>query len=176
MKKGNNRGMTTIEACILIPLIMVITLLIMWLGFLMYNRSLVTSAVAMAAVRGGQYAEYSAEEIEEIAEDRCRELLEGRLICMEIPEISAEVGFYEVTVQAEGNMQVPEELLFDGLYGSSFWDVSASCVGVRLHSSTFVRTAERIRKQFDGINAEEIQENTEEITEELAGPDGMLGG
>lgn len=168
--------MTTIEACILLPLILVLTLLIMWLGFLMYNRSLVTSAVAMAVVRGCQYAEYSAEEIEEIAEARCLELLEGRLICMEMPEISAEAGFYEVTVRAEGSMEVPVELLFDGIYGSSFWDVSACSEGVRLHSSTFVRTAERIRKQFGGVSAEEIQENTEEITDELAEPDGMLGG
>ena len=48
----NNKGMMTIEACVIIPVIIFMTIMIIWIGMLSYNRNAINSAKAL----GEQFA------------------------------------------------------------------------------------------------------------------------
>lgn len=163
-EEGNqNKGMTTIEACILIPFVYFLTMLLLFLGFFLYNRNLMHSAASVAVMEGSLAGEDSIEKILEKADTKSRELLEGKLIWMDLPEITVEADLTTITIQMHGVMTVPGAALLEGIYGDTVWEMEVEKKMPRLFPSRFVRTMEGIR---DGLSANEI--NWEETIGEEA--------
>ncbi len=150
---GNNKGMMTIEACILIPIIIMISLLVIWLGFFLYNKTLLMECAGIAAIKGSQMAEADNEVLAGVAAARAGELLAQKTVAMEIQDIIVSVDHEAVTVKIRGVMQIPEAIFLLDIYQEDSWEIYVEQTAERLRSCSILRTIERIRKvQNDSAN------------------------
>lgn len=143
----NEKGMMTIEACFLIPMVLMLSILVIWLGFFLYNKILLTTCAGIAAIRGSQMAEAENEQIGSAASGRARELLLQRTVAMEDIEIRVTVDYGAVTVVITGCMQIPEAVFLMDIYRNDRWELYASQTTERLQSCNIIRTIERFRKE-----------------------------
>lgn len=152
-QNGNNKGMMTIEACILIPIIIMISLLVVWLGFFLYNKTLLMECAGIAAIKGSQMAEADNETLAGAAAVRAEELLAQKTVAMEIQDIIVSVDYGAVTVKIRGVMQIPEAIFLLDIYQEDRWEIYVEQKAERLRSCSILRTIERIRKaQNDSAN------------------------
>ncbi|MDE6529149.1 MAG: hypothetical protein K2K96_00070 [Lachnospiraceae bacterium] len=148
----NNKGMMTIEACILIPIIIMISLLVIWLGFFLYNKTLLMECAGIAAIRASQMAEADNEALASAAAARAEELLSQKTVAMEVQNINVSVDYGAVTVKIRGVMQIPEAIFLLDIYQDDRWEIYVEQTAERLRSCSILRTIERIRKaQNDSI-------------------------
>ena len=103
----NNRGMMTIEACIIIPMIIFISLLLIWTGILLYNKSAVNFALAAGLDAGEENAEADNEELCTIMKLKTEELLKDRLILVKDPGIEAVTEYGRLNLKLDAFMQAP---------------------------------------------------------------------
>lgn len=143
---NNNKGMMTIEACILIPIIVMISLLVIWLGFFLYNKTLLMECAGIAAIKGSQMAEADNEILAGEAAARAEELLSQKTVAMEIQDIIVSVDYGAVTVKIRGVMQIPDAIFLFNIYQNHTWEVYAEQTAERLRSCSILRTIERVRK------------------------------
>lgn len=143
---GKNKGMMTIEACILIPIIIMISLLVIWLGFFLYNKTLLMECAGIAAIKGSQMAEADNEALASAAAARAEELLAQKTVAMEIQDIIVSVDYGAVTVKIRGVMQIPEAIFLLDIYQEDRWEIYVEQTAERLRSCSILRTIERIRK------------------------------
>lgn len=144
--KKDNRGMMTIEACILIPIIIMLSLLVIWLGFFLYDKTLLMECAGIAAVKGSQMAEADNETIAGTVVARAEELLAQKTVAMEIRDIKVSVDHGTVTVKITGVMQVPEAIFLMDIYQDDIWEIHVEQTAERLRSCSILRTIERVRK------------------------------
>lgn len=146
----NNRGMMTIEACILIPIIVMVCLLVIWLGFFLYNKTLLMECAGIAAIGGSQIAEADNETLAAAAAVRAEELLSQKTVAMEIEEIIVSVDYGAVTVKITGVMQIPQAIFLFDIYQNDRWEIYVEQTAERLRTCSILRTIERVRKMQDG--------------------------
>ena len=147
----NNRGMTTPEACIIIPMTFTIIMLLLWMGFLFYNRNVLDQAAARAAIIGGQNSYLSNEEIAEKVNAKVAELINNKLILMDEDSIivSTGVSLTEIKVSVSGEVRLPESIFFGKLYSKRLWDISVIESAPRLKNCRFVRLVQRLTGDGD---------------------------
>ncbi|MBO6205604.1 MAG: pilus assembly protein [Lachnospiraceae bacterium] len=141
MGKGKigNKGMMTIEACVIIPLSLMITFLLLWTGMLLYNRTAVNYAVSTAVIQGSRMAEQSNEEISDYVQKKIFELLENKLVLMEMPQMEVKVEYGMIRAGMQGYLNAP---VLAGFCGN--WSVEAQYSAERMRSSQIVRTIRRV--------------------------------
>lgn len=138
--KKETDGMVTIEACFIIPIVLMITMLIIWMGFFFYNQNVLTQSAGIAVIYGSRMAEKSNEEIVDAVRNRLTELLDGKIIGMELSEICVSVDYGEIKVEMEGSMQIPGVLFLSDIYQNHAWNLKASQSAERLRCSMVTRT------------------------------------
>lgn len=145
IKMNNNKGMVTIEACIIIPVILSISVLLMWMGLYYYNQTVIANAASVAAIEGARCANKSNDEISSISREKAEALLSERLISMDEVGISVIVEYGLVTVTIKGNMSVPGFLVMGDVYDESGWGINIAREAPRLRNAEFIRTIVNIR-------------------------------
>lgn len=155
-KYENNKGMMTIEACILIPIIIMVSLLLIWLGFFLYNKTLLMECAGIAAIKGSQMAEEDNETLASAAAARAEELLSQKTVALEVQDIIVSVDYGSVTVKITGVMQIPEAIFLLDIYQNDRWEIYVEQTAERLRSCSILRTIERVRKA-QNHSAEERQ-------------------
>ena len=155
----SNRGMMTIEAVVILPLSLMITFLLLWTGMLLYNRAAVSYAVSVAVIRGSRMAEESNEEIQSYVGKKIPELLEHKLVLMEISqmEMEVEVSYQTISASVSGNLQAPPLAGFAG-----DWSVSVQRRADRMRSSQIVRTIQRVDRLSEQTVSKEEHKSQEE--------------
>ena len=155
----NNKGMMTIEACVIIPLSLVITFLLLWTGILLYDRAAVHYAVATAVVQGSRRAEDGNDEIRTLVQKKIAELLEHKLVLLreEEMETTVQVTYGKITASVSGRMNVPAFAKEHGI-----WEVSAQHSADRMRSSQIVRTLQRIDRLAETYTGAAETEEQEE--------------
>lgn len=149
----NNKGMMTIEACILIPIIIMISLLVVWLGFFLYNKTLLMECAGIAAIKSSQMAEADNEILAREAAARAEEVFSQKTVAMEIQDIIVSVDYGAVTVKIRGVMQIPDAIFLFDIYQNHVWEVYVEQRAERLRSCSILRTIERVRKERRNKNA-----------------------
>lgn len=139
-KLANNYGMMTIEACVIIPMSFIITILLLWLSFYYYDRNVITESAAQAAVYGTEYSEWSNDEIKGIVEDKLEECLNNKMVLVKDVNYSVDVSFSEIAVEIDGVIMPP-------VYFSDGWNIHTIKRTPRLNNSSFVRIVNRIRNK-----------------------------
>lgn len=154
--------MTTIEACIIIPITFMSLLLLIWMGFLGYDRMVLSQVVSQAAIKGSQFPDKNNEELLVIVNERLNNLLEDKLIYMDQVETNVEVRQKEITVSVKGDMKVPGALFITDIYSNDLWSIHIEKSVQRINSSKFVRTINNLHEVIEDKNLLE-NKNTLEI-------------
>ena len=100
-------GSATVEMSILMPMLCVLILMLLYLGFYLYDRTVLYGDAYLAAYYGACHADVSNEEAYRIAEDKMQEQTEKQLIAMDRLETEITVTYDEVTVAYEGTIKLP---------------------------------------------------------------------
>lgn len=139
----NNTGITTVEAVIIVPICLIITMLLFWLGIYYYDKNAMAQIAGQGAVYGAENSELSNDEIVEIIDSKITEITGDRLIFVDKQTSKVDVDINKITVEMTGELNVP---------GDS-WDIHTIQIAPRLKSSMFVRMLNGI-KQMEEVNNE----------------------
>lgn len=145
--KNNNRGMMTIEACFLLPMLLMLSLLVIWLGFFLYNKTLFMECAGIAAILGSQMAEADNETIGTTVNNRARELLSGKTVLAEGIEVRVTVDYDAVTVGITGLLRIPGVVFLTDMGLNNTWQLQASQTAGRIRSCSILRGIEHFRKE-----------------------------
>ncbi len=141
----NNRGMMTIEACVIIPIIIFMTIMILWIGMLSYNRNAINSAVSVGLTLGASVPEKDNEEIVECVKNKTEELLDERLVLAEDPEINVTVTYGTIKTEVTATMESPPVPGMD-VFRSEVWDLGQQKEIKRIRCSRLIRTFNRVER------------------------------
>lgn len=141
----NQAGMISIEAAVIIPITIAVTMLILWLGIFFYNQNVIDDCSSQAAIVGSHLADLDNNEIQDITADTLNTLITENLVMMD--DISSEitVDFGTVTVHVEGSLNIPSFFLFGDIYNTELWSIDITNSSPRLRSSMFVRTITNLK-------------------------------
>ena len=145
--KNNNKGMMTIEACFLLPMLIMLCLFVIWLGFFLYNKTLFMECAGIAAILGSQMAEADNETIGTTVNNRARELLSGKTVLAEGIEVRVTVDYDAVTVGITGLLRMPGVVFLTDMGLNNTWQLQASQTAGRHRSCSIIRGIEHFRKE-----------------------------
>lgn len=143
------RGSYTVEAALLMTIVIPVLTGILYLGFYLHNCALLKCAAYETAVYASLCRE--KEESRELVEKKSRELISGRLLGTREVSGNASVGDDRVTVQYKGKMQLPG-LVIRYFSGSALEITGSASLTLLKPGSTVVRlrslekTVEEMRK------------------------------
>jgi len=149
--------MMTVEACVILPLALMVTFLLFWTGILLYDRAVVNYAVSAAVIRGSRMAERSNEEISGFVQKKIEELTEDKLVLMERPQMEVRVEYGKIYASLSGNLRAP---ILAGFCGN--WSVEACRDADRMRVSRIVRTLQRLDRLADREQTDAETEKQEE--------------
>ena len=144
----NNKGMMTIEACVIIPIIIFMTIMILWIGMLSYNRNAINSAISVGLTLGASVPEMENEEIAECVRNKTEELLTDRLVLVEDPEINVTVSYGTIKTEITASMESPPVPGMD-VFKSEVWDLGQQKEVKRIRCSRLIRTFNRVERFMD---------------------------
>lgn len=98
------RGSYTVEAAVIVPMVLFVLLFIIYSAFYMHNQAVLNIAAYETAVYGSTLNP-AEEEIKEKMSGKYMEAIKGRLIAMKRPDVYVQVDGSRVTVKTCGEMQ-----------------------------------------------------------------------
>lgn len=137
------RAMMTLEAVIILPLTLTVSLLVLWVGMMLYNRTAAEYALDVSVIQAARQAEAENGEILKLAENKLQELLKGKLVMMESFHTDVSVDGLRVKASLEGKMYGPVIPVIGNIHGQD-WSIRAEREAPRLKESMIVRTIKRI--------------------------------
>ncbi len=140
----DNKGMSTIEAVIIIPICFSIIMLLIWSGIFFYDKNTLSQAASRAAICGSQKSYSENNEIADYVTECVLKITDGKLILLDEANVSVTVSSTQISVNVSGVMNIPGFLIFENIYGSSLWSIDITEYAARLKNSMVVRTANRI--------------------------------
>lgn len=147
----NNKGMMTIEACVIIPIIIFMTIMIIWIGMLSYNRNAINSAISVGLTLGAGFPEKDNEEIAECVKDKTEELLTDRLVLAEDSEINVTVTYGMIKTEVTASMESPPVPGMD-VFRAEVWDLGQQKETKRIRCSRLIRTFNRVGRFMEGLS------------------------
>lgn len=117
--------MATIEATVIIPISLGITILLFWLGIYYYNWNVCNEAIAKAVAYGSEYAEKDNEEIEKLVMEELNKNLKDNLILADGVKMEVSVDYGSISASASGKLRG--------------WTYSGKVVSPRLRPSMLMR-------------------------------------
>ena len=121
MFKKEKSAYMTVEASLVIPLILGGIIFVLYIGFYLYNFVTVRQVAYIAALRGSQMKEASSSEIENFVEKQVDELLLGQILAKESIKKEVEVFTGSIKVKIYTSVKIP----FAGLLSitDNFWEI-----------------------------------------------------
>ena len=137
------KAMMTIEAVIILPLTLMISMMVIWSGLILYNRTAADYALSVAVIQAARQAEWENEEIVKLAKDKAAELLNSRLVIMEEGALDVRVDIDSVEAAYSGRMRAPAFPTFGDVRFFE-WKVELTRKTPRLKEAMTVRTLKNI--------------------------------
>lgn len=141
----NNKGSSTLEATIIIPICLILVIMLVWSGIYYYDRCVLAQAASRSAICGGQIAYHDNSEIALYCESKVQQLTNGKLLLMDNASTTVTVSATEISVNVSGSLNLPD--FFGFIYKSGNWNINITEKYARLKSSIIVRTINRLRKE-----------------------------
>ena len=153
MKKRKIDGYFTLEAALILPMVLAVILFVLYLLFFQYNRCLMEQDMGILALRGALMQT-------EDHDDRIRQLREmtakqdwDKYLAWEMEEVTLSAGQGKMSVMRKGQIRTP----FRGEGAAAGFSTVAAYENHILSPATFVRFCHSVlnRKGGNGLTAEE---------------------
>ena len=154
-------GSLTVEAALVMPIIVYIILLMVIFMLYMYNRSVMEDAAILAVKQVVYYEEDKTNsEMVRIVKEKCEESLKERLIGMDKVTVDVSVGKMQSRVKLKGRLVIAGSGIMG--YSVPFETIEVSAKSDRLRPGQFIRTVRKGKKIKDWIT--ERNKETDEGT------------
>ncbi|MCR5526289.1 MAG: pilus assembly protein [Lachnospiraceae bacterium] len=110
MLKDKFKGYYTVEAAMLMPILLTCILLVMYLSFYVHDKCVLDSVCYQAALRGGMVTDPEVDPTGK-AEAAARELLEKRLIIARNTVIKVDKTMFEIRVKGSADFVIPKGIV-----------------------------------------------------------------
>lgn len=149
MWRRQYNGYFTVEAALMIPLILILYLFIIYMAFFQYDRCLLTQEMYVLALRGSReiYGNYQTvyHKVRKEQEDQYIE----KYVAMEFQQSDISVSKQKVTVQQKGGLKNP----FWNTEGKfpEIWEVSAKRSSRRIRPAVVIRECRRAERAAEAL-------------------------
>ena len=152
MKKRRSQvnGSYTIEAALVFPLIMTVIVFIIYMSFFLHDRSVMSSCAYQAALKAS-LIRTGADDMKAEADRAAAYSIEGLLLATENVEINTSVSGKEVKVSYQGDLSIPQGILFFAIHGSDSIKVSGSAVAHEKDAIEFIRQCRSVGNAAENI-------------------------
>lgn len=149
------KGSATIELSILMPMICVLIILLMYMGFYLYDRTVLYADAYLAALHGIENPLLDNETVYEKTRTLLVEQMNGQLIALSEPETDICASYDGVEISFLGNVEVPiiGEQSFFSEWGIFTIDGSVSVS--RHRPVTFIRQCRKLENLVEESENEE---------------------
>ncbi len=103
-------GYYTVEAAMLMPILLTCILLIIYMSFYVHDKCVLDCVCYEAALRGAMVTDPEADPVKK-AEDAARELLDKRMIVSKNVEIDAKATALEISVSGKADFRIPKGIV-----------------------------------------------------------------
>lgn len=142
MCKKEKSAYMTVEASLLIPVILGGIIFILYVGFYLYNFAVMKQTAYIAALRGSQIKQVSSDRIESYVEEQVDELLRQRILAKEDIKKEIKVSKGSIKVKLYTNIKIfLEEFL---PFGKKSWEIKGEAKVDRVDPIEIIRGARKI--------------------------------
>ncbi|MCR5107143.1 MAG: pilus assembly protein [Lachnospiraceae bacterium] len=139
-KKNKKNGSMTIELSLLMPVILGVLIFIIFLGFYLHDRCILTKACYYAAMKGSEQTDDDNAYI--VSEEALNEVINNRLIGKWESRESIYVDEEKITVSLEAGITFNNSLFF-GLLDDNRMGLKRSAVAYRINETDYMRKKRR---------------------------------
>lgn len=149
IKKKDLRGSFTIEAAIIMPIIIIIMVMLIYLGFFQYNRCVMTQKTYVAALRGAIYDEQLEGNILErnrYTETELKNLYGTKILAARGFRSRVEMDNKEVKVHSDTSVKVPFVMLLRNQGYKNGWQIQVEKQVSIYKEIEFIRACRKVEK------------------------------
>ncbi len=133
------KGSYTIEAALLMPLIIGVMIFIIYLAYYTHDRAILQKSAYIAALRGSQIRTGDQEAFA-VASENADLLIQDHLLGSWTIQKQVLLDTDTVTVIYTGSMKIPGGILLDRILKRDIWQVSKNAYAYRIDEPAFIRT------------------------------------
>ena len=127
MNKKNFKGSYTIEAALIMPMILSVLVLLIYWAFYLHDRAILSSAAYTAALRGSQMI--SGENVVDEVNKCSKELIKNRLLITKSVEHKIEQKGDIIAVSYDGIISIPGGVLLNKSFAAGANEIHVSAKG-----------------------------------------------
>jgi len=134
----------TVEASFIVPLTFLLIILMLYLGFFCYEKSISVQCCYLAALRGSNEWELSGKEFDQYVSQTLDELLEEKHLYRIEKEKNITAGIMSVEVSIDEHMSVP----FSRARGDDVdgWDMNSKKTAIRNKPASYIRKYQLLKE------------------------------
>lgn len=142
MFKKEEKAYMTIEASLILPLIIGGIIFVLYLGIFLYNSCTIKQTANIAALRGSQMKNMSQKEMETYVEKQIDELLFQQILARENIKKEIDISMGKVTVKMGTDVKMPFADLLSEKIG--FWKIKGEGYANRVDPIEIIRGVRKI--------------------------------
>ena len=144
MYKKRKNAYMTVEASLIMPIILGGIVFTIYLGIYLYNVCAIRQAAYIAALRGSQLRNASSSEIEVYVEQELEKLLSGQILAKNKIGKEIKVSLHKIKVEINTDMKA----LFTGFISSKtgFWTVEIEAEANRVNPVDIIRNVRKLNE------------------------------
>lgn len=153
-RNQNKKGSFTVEISLLMPMILSVTLILIYFVIYMYDRGVMQAAVC----RGTEQVFYYMNSDNTKLEEECRKVilddLQGRLVCIKETELSIKVSGNAIEAALYGELDVPAVVFLEDLELGSLWEIKVYWRELCLNPAELIRGSQQIVNIYQELSGE----------------------
>ena len=142
MYKKEEKAYFTVEASLIMPLILGGIIFTIYLGLYLYDVCVIKQAAYIAALRGSQLADASTGEIEIYVDRQLEKLLGNQILAKRCVEQAVNVTANKVKVKINANIKMPFAEFVSAVTG--LWEIESSAEADRVNPVNIIRNVRKI--------------------------------
>ena len=107
MYKREYKGYMTIEASLILPMIIGGIVFLIYLGIGLYNVNVINHVAYIAALRGSQLADMPLKAVKTYVEEQAEELLDAKILGEKILQTKVKVSYGKIKVKINMDSKIP---------------------------------------------------------------------
>lgn len=145
------KGVYTIEAALIMPMILTVIVLIIYWAFFLHDRAILSNAAYTACLRGSQMI--NSENVEGELNKICKDLYNNRLLATTDVSYEIKSGSKDITVTYYGNIKIPAGTLLCKYMtdGKNVIEVKASGKAQICDAVKFIRDCRLLENAYSSI-------------------------
>lgn len=142
MFKEEKSAYMTVEASLIVPMILGGIVFVLYMGFYLYNFATMKQTAYIAALRGSQMKKVSSEEIETYVEKQVDEMLFGQLLAKQNIKKDVKVSMGNINVKIYTDVKIP--FAGDLSFKETGWKIEAESRVNKINPIEIIRGVRKI--------------------------------